>query len=64
MRGDIAGLGAVKINLALGQSDHLTTVAVETGKAISELLEAMKAKAVQASQEGLAWTSRQFSPTN
>ena len=62
MRGDIAGLGAVKINLALGQS--ITSVAVETGKAISELLEAMKAKAVQASQEGLAWTSRQFSPTN
>ena len=43
MRGDT--------NLALGQS--ITNVAIDAGKAISELLIEMKAKAVQASQEGL-----------
>ena len=51
MRGDIAGLGAVKTNLALGQS--ITNVAIDAGKAIADLLVEMKAKAVQASQEGL-----------
>ena len=51
MRGDIAGLGAVKTNLALGQS--ITNVAIDAGKAIADLLTEMKAKAVQASQEGL-----------
>ena len=51
MRGDIAGMAAVKTNLALGQS--ITNVAIDAGKAIAELLTEMKAKAVQASQEGL-----------
>ena len=51
MRGDIAGLGAVKTNLALGQS--IVNVAIDAGKAIADLLTEMKAKAVQASQEGL-----------
>ena len=51
MRGDIAGMGAVKTNLALGQS--IINVAIDAGKAIAELLTEMKAKAVQGSQEGL-----------
>ena len=51
MRGDIAGMSAVKTNLALGQS--IVNVAIDAGKAVSELLIEMKAKAVQASQEGL-----------
>ena len=51
MRGDIAGLGAVKTNLALGLS--VVNVAIDAGKAIADLLTEMKAKAVQASQEGL-----------
>ncbi len=51
MRGDIAGMGAVKTNLALGQS--ITNVAIDAGKAVADLLTEMKAKAVQASQEGL-----------
>ena len=51
MRGDIAGMGAVKTNLALGQS--ITSVAIDAGKAIADLLTEMKAKTVQASQEGL-----------
>ena len=51
MRGDIAGMGAVKTNLALGQST--ANVAIDAGKAIAELLIEMKAKTVQASQEGL-----------
>jgi flagellin len=52
MRGNIAGMSAVKTNLGLGIS--VTTVAVEAGKAISDLLIEMKAKAVQASQAGLS----------
>ena len=51
MRGDIAGLSAVKTNLALGQS--ITNVAIDAGKAIADLLVEMKAKAIQASQDGL-----------
>ena len=51
MRGDIAGLGAVKTNLALGQS--ITNVAIDAGKAVADLLVEMKAKTIQASQEGL-----------
>ncbi len=51
MRGDIAGMSAVKTNLALGQS--IVNVAIDAGKAIADLLTEMKAKAVQASQEGL-----------
>jgi len=51
MRGDIAGLSAVKTNLSLGLS--IINVAIDAGKAIADLLIEMKAKAVQASQEGL-----------
>ena len=51
MRGDIAGMGAVKTNLSLGQS--IVSVAIDAGKAIADLLTEMKAKAVQASQTGL-----------
>ncbi|MDA1133288.1 MAG: flagellin [Proteobacteria bacterium] len=51
MRGDIAGMNAVKTNLALGQS--ITNVAIDAGKAIADILTEMKAKSVQASQEGL-----------
>ena len=51
MRGDIAGMTAVKTNLSLGQS--IVSVAIDAGKAIADLLIEMKAKAVQASQEGL-----------
>ncbi len=51
MRGDIAGMAAVKTNLALGQS--IVNVAIDAGKAIADLLTEMKAKSVQASQEGL-----------
>ena len=51
MRGDIAGMSAVKTNLALGSS--IVNVAIDAGKAIGDLLIEMKAKAIQASQEGL-----------
>ena len=51
MRGDIAGMSAVKTNLSLGQS--VTNVAIDAGKAIADLLTEMKAKTVQASQSGL-----------
>jgi flagellin len=52
MRGNIAGMSAVKTNLGLGVS--IATVAVDAAKAISDLLIEMKAKAVQASQTGLS----------
>jgi flagellin len=55
MRGDIAGMGAVRTNLALGQS--IVNVAIDAGKAIADMLVEMKAKAVQASQEGLSTDS-------
>lgn len=51
MRGDIAGMNALKTTLGLGQST--VNVAIDAGKAISSLLIEMKAKAVQASQAGL-----------
>jgi flagellin len=51
MRGDIAGMSAVKTNLSLGQS--VVNVAIDAGKAIEDLLIEMKAKTVQASQAGL-----------
>ena len=51
MRGDIAGMSAVKTNLSLGQS--IVNVAIDAGKAIEDLLIEMKAKSVQASQSGL-----------
>ena len=51
MRGDIAGMSAVKTNLSLGQS--IVNVAIDAGKAIEDLLIEMKAKTIQASQAGL-----------
>ena len=51
MRGDVAGMTAVRTNLALGQS--VVNVAIDAGRAIADLLTEMKAKTVQASQEGL-----------
>ncbi|MBT4710009.1 MAG: flagellin [Alphaproteobacteria bacterium] len=51
MRGDIAGMSAVKTNLSLGQS--VTSVAIDAGTAIANLLTEMKAKSVQGSQSGL-----------
>jgi flagellin len=55
MRGNIAGMSAVKTNLSLGIS--VTSVAIDAGKAIADLLTEMKAKAVQASQAGLSTDS-------
>ena len=51
MRGDIAGMQAVKTALAAGEST--VNVAITAGKAISEMLTEMKAKVVQANQAGL-----------
>ena len=46
MRGEVVGLGAVQA--ALSNGDATVSVAVEAGKAISDLLIEMKAKVVQA----------------
>ena len=51
MRGDIAGMQAVKTALAAGEST--VNVAITAGKAISDMLTEMKAKTVQANQAGL-----------
>jgi len=51
MRGAIAGAAAVTTNLALGKS--IVSVAINAGVAIANLLSEIKAKSVQASQEGL-----------
>ena len=56
LRGDIAGNQALKIALANGEST--VNVAIEAGKAISDLLVEMKAKVVQANQAGLDANSR------
>jgi flagellin len=56
MRGDIAGMQAVKTALANG--DATVGVAVQAGKSISSLLTDMKAKIVQANQAGLDAASR------
>ena len=56
MRGDIAGLGAVKTALANGEAT--VNVAVEAGQSIADMLTEMKAKVVQANQAGLDSTSR------
>ena len=56
MRGDIAGIQAVKIALASGEST--ANVAITGGKAIADLLIEMKAKTVQANQSGLDSASR------
>ena len=51
MRGDIAGMQAVKTALAAGEST--LNVAITAGKAITDMLTEMKAKVVQANQAGL-----------
>lgn len=56
MRGDIAGMGAVKTALATG--DSTVNTAISGGKAIADLLTEMKAKVVQANQAGLDSQSR------
>ena len=56
MRGDIAGIQAVKIALSTGEST--VNVAITAGKAIADLLIEMKAKVVQANQSGLDTASR------
>ena len=56
MRGDIAGMQAVKTALAAGEST--LNVAITAGKAISDMLTEMKAKTVQANQAGLDTASR------
>ncbi len=55
-RGDIAGFKAVKTALASGEAS--VGVAIEAGKAISDLLVQMKQKIVQANQAGLDADSR------
>ncbi len=56
MRGDIGGYQAVKTAMANG--DATVSVAINGGKAISDLLIQMKAKVVQANQAGLDAASR------
>ncbi len=56
MRGDIAGYRAVRTAMAGG--DATVGVAINAGKAISDLLIEMKAKVVQANQAGLDAASR------
>ena len=56
MRGDIGSYRAVKIALAAGEST--VNVAISAAKSISDLIIEMKAKVVQANQEGLDTQSR------
>jgi flagellin len=56
MRGDIAGLSAVKSALANGEAT--VNVAIQAGQSIADLLTEMKAKVVQANQAGLDSASR------
>jgi flagellin len=56
MRGDIAGMSAVKTALANGEAT--INVAIEAGKSIADLLTEMKAKVVQSNQAGLDTASR------
>ena len=56
MRGDIAGMTAVKTALANGEAT--LDVAITAGQSISDLLTEMKAKVVQANQAGLDSASR------
>ena len=51
MRGDIAGYRSVGTSLAMGES--VVNVAIDAAKSIADLLTEMKAKSVQASQEGM-----------
>ena len=56
MRGEIAGIKAVKTALANGES--ISNTAITAGLAIADLLTEMKAKVVQANQAGLDSQSR------
>ena len=56
MRGDIKGIKSVKIALSTG--DSIVNTAIQTGKAIADLLTDMKAKVIQANQSGLDSASR------
>ena len=56
LRGDIAGNQSLKIALANGEST--VNVAIEAGKAVSEILTEIKAKIVQANQAGIDADSR------
>lgn len=56
LRGDVAGLGAVKTALANG--DSIVSVAISAGESITDLLTEIKAKVVQANQSGLDTSSR------
>ena len=56
MRGDIAGMGAVKTALSNGEAT--VKVAITAGKAVADMLTEMKAKTVQANQAGLDTASR------
>ena len=56
LRGDIAGMTAVKTALANGEAT--LDVAITAGQSISDLLTEMKAKVVQANQAGLDSASR------
>jgi flagellin len=56
MRGDIAGMGAVKTALSNGEAT--VNVAITAGKAVADMLTEMKAKVVQANQAGLDTASR------
>jgi len=56
LRGDVAGLGAVKTALANG--DSIVSVAISAGESITDLLTESKAKVVQANQTGLDTASR------
>ncbi len=51
MRGEVAGIKAVKIALANGES--IANTAISAGKAVADLLTEMKGKVVQANQAGL-----------
>jgi flagellin len=56
LRGDVAGLGAVKT--ALSNGDSIISVAISAGESITDLLTESKAKVVQANQTGLDTASR------
>lgn len=56
LRGDVAGLGAVKT--ALSNGDSIVSVAISAGESITDLLTESKAKVVQANQTGLDTASR------
>lgn len=56
LRGDVAGLNAVKTALSNGEAQ--VNVAISAGKSVADLLTEIKAKVVQANQAGLDTASR------